>query len=226
LASTPNGYSVTYTNIKNYNIAGRIIPLRADNCGELLEAFGEEFNDKVEPVQQGYDDWGHAVRRITGGSGYSNHSSGTAMDLNAVQHGYGARNTFSPRQERAIHRLLKKYNHVIRWGGDYSGTKDEMHFEIDANYERVTRTLRQVRKRRVKTVNLHKLRPWKVNKQVLTLKRRMKSRGLLKRGAVHPLFGPNLRKDVARWQGNHGIKRPNGIPGPKMLKKLGFRVRR
>lgn len=57
-------------------------------------------------------------------------SSGTALDLNAPQHPLGQVGTFTNAQERAIHRILEDFPQV-RWGGDYWGRKDEMHFEIN-----------------------------------------------------------------------------------------------
>ena len=58
----------------------------------------------------------------------SNHSSATAIDLNATKHPLGSAGTFTTVQVALIQALCKKYG--IRWGGDYKGRKDEMHFEI------------------------------------------------------------------------------------------------
>jgi len=67
----------------------------------------------------------------------SNHASATAIDLNALKHPRGVRNTFSKGQVAAIRRILASYDGVIRWGGDYSTTVDDMHFEINASKARV-----------------------------------------------------------------------------------------
>ncbi len=61
----------------------------------------------------------------------SNHSSGTAIDLNAPRHPLGTSGTFSATQRSHIRSILNSCNGVVRWGGDYSGRKDEMHFEIN-----------------------------------------------------------------------------------------------
>lgn len=132
-----------------------------------METFGEEFNDKVEPLSQGRDDWGYAYRPLTGGGGLSNHSSGTAADFNAMQHPYGMSGTFSRKQQRRIRRLLRKYRYAIRWGGEYD---DEMHFEIDTNYAQVVRTLRGVKKKHIKTIELEKMRYRGFNKQIRAVK--------------------------------------------------------
>jgi hypothetical protein len=58
----------------------------------------------------------------------SNHSSGTAIDLNAKDHPLGKAGTFPLEKVAMIQALAKKYS--LKWGGDYRGRKDEMHFEV------------------------------------------------------------------------------------------------
>lgn len=75
--------------------------------------------------------WGWAVRAVRGQTtGYSNHASATAIDYNAPAHPLGATNTWSPQEISRIHKILGDMNGIIRWGQDYSGRKDGMHFEI------------------------------------------------------------------------------------------------
>lgn len=86
------------------------------------------------------DCWGHAVRPIRGRtSGYSNHASGTAIDWNAPLHPRQPSRRhagFSLVQVYRIRRLLRRYQGVIRWGGDYgSAPYDPMHFEVVAGLE-------------------------------------------------------------------------------------------
>lgn len=82
------------------------------------------------------DDWGYAKRAVRGQTtGYSNHG-GYAVDGNATRHPLGRSHTFSAKQIKQIHYTLSLYKapngeHVIRWGGDYHGRKDEMHWEIN-----------------------------------------------------------------------------------------------
>jgi hypothetical protein len=118
--------------IKSYAVPGTKIKLRcAEACAPLLITFAAEFHAHVEPIDEGaLDDWGYAFRPIRGETTkLSNHSSGTAIDLNAPKHPLGASGTFTPMQTVLIQALAKKYG--IRWGGDYKNRKDEMHFEID-----------------------------------------------------------------------------------------------
>lgn len=91
------------------------------------------------------DDWGYANRPVRGSKAVSNHASATAVDINATRHGLGAKGTFSPAQVDEIHRIIGEVDGVVRWGGDYSGRKDEMHFEINASPEEVARVAERIR---------------------------------------------------------------------------------
>ena len=83
----------------------------------------------VEPLHAGQC-WGYAYRKIRGSAALSNHASGTAIDLNAPAHPLGEKGTFTAKQVTAIRRILTFCDGVVRWGGDFHGRKDEMHFEI------------------------------------------------------------------------------------------------
>lgn len=74
--------------------------------------------------------WGWFVKTIEGSTTPSNHGSGTAVDFNATRHPMGARNTFSRAQQATIREILADLDGVVRWGGDYTGRPDDMHFEI------------------------------------------------------------------------------------------------
>ncbi len=124
--------------------------LRNGSAGFLLIHCALWFDQRVEDIDDNYrngqlDDWGYAYRPVRGyESNLSNHSSGTAIDLNATEHPIGREGTFTDAEERAIRQRLELYAGAIRWGGDYRGRKDEMHFEIDqplAAVERVARRL-------------------------------------------------------------------------------------
>ncbi|WP_197430181.1 peptidoglycan-binding protein [Auraticoccus cholistanensis] len=96
----------------------------------ILGYVARQFAATVEPlVDPGC--WGFSYRPVTGGTSLSNHASGTAIDINAPQHPYGASGTFTAAQVSAIRAILSHCDGVVRWGGDYSSTKDEMHFELN-----------------------------------------------------------------------------------------------
>ena len=118
--------------INSYQIEGTALRLRcAESVGPLLAAFAAEFHNLIEPLNTGaLDDWGYCFRMIRGSTDkLSNHSSGTAIDLNAAKHPLGKIGTFPAEKVPMIRALAKKYG--LRWGGDYKTRKDEMHFEID-----------------------------------------------------------------------------------------------
>ena len=96
----------------------------------LLVGFAAEFHELIEPIDEGtLDDWGYCFRQVRGSTdNLSNHSSGTAIDLNATQHPLGKVGTFPIEKVPMIRALAKKYGLI--WGGDYRNRKDEMHFEI------------------------------------------------------------------------------------------------
>lgn len=126
----PASKSASIIKIKSFPIEGTDIKIRCNEiAGPILAAFAAEFHAKVEPIDKGQlDDWGYCYRDVRGETDLSNHSSGTAIDLNASKHPLGKEHTFTLDQVRVIHELIKKYH--LRWGGDYVHRKDEMHFEI------------------------------------------------------------------------------------------------
>lgn len=79
------------------------------------------------------DTGAYNCRRITGGSGYSLHAYGIAIDINWNSNPYGSRlKTNMPRPMIEAIKAIRTNNgqQVWRWGGDYTGNKDAMHFEI------------------------------------------------------------------------------------------------
>jgi len=119
---------------------GRWLRLSKGPAGFVLAHLALWFHKRIEPLDiDVWDDWGYAFRPIRGQvSGFSNHASGTAVDLNATKHPLGVRNTFTLEQASEIRkRLAGRYESVIRWGGDYESRADEMHFEVNAGPARV-----------------------------------------------------------------------------------------
>ena len=120
--------------IKSYSVDGTALRLRcANSVGPLLAAFAAEFHELIEPIDEGgLDDWGYCFRMVRGTTDkLSNHSSGTAIDLNATRHALGKVGTFPAEKVPMIRALAKKYG--LKWGGDYVNRKDEMHFEIEVS---------------------------------------------------------------------------------------------
>lgn len=117
--------------IESFPIPGTNIKLAcAKAVSPLLVGFAAEFHKLIEPIDEGgLDDWGYCFRQVRGDAvNLSNHSSGTAIDLNATEHPLGKVGTFPNEKVPMIRALAKKYGLI--WGGDYKNRKDEMHFEI------------------------------------------------------------------------------------------------
>ena len=117
--------------IESFSIPGTKTKLAcAKAVAPLLVGFAAEFHQLIEPIDEGgLDDWGYCFRQIRGDAvNLSNHSSGTAIDLNASKHPLGKVGTFPIEKVPMIRALAKKYGLI--WGGDYRNRKDEMHFEI------------------------------------------------------------------------------------------------
>ena len=72
-------------------------------------------------------------RKITGGSSYSLHAYGIALDLNWLRNPYGPAlvTDLPPAMVAAIKAIATNSGHTVwRWGGDYTGNRDAMHFEV------------------------------------------------------------------------------------------------
>ena len=98
----------------------RKIRMRAEVI-PLFLAFAAEYHKTIAPIDQGpVDDWGYAYRIARASSSWSDHSSGTALDLNASHEGAQGSANFS--WWKALNRYIKvaalrrKYG-VIQWGG-------------------------------------------------------------------------------------------------------------
>ena len=119
-------------------IEGTKVKVRcAKAVAPLIAAFCKDFHDLIEPIDAGaLDDWGYCFRNVRGSNDkLSNHSSGTAIDLNATKHPLGKAGTFPAEKVPMIRALAKKYG--LKWGGDYKGRIDEMHFEIELSEAKV-----------------------------------------------------------------------------------------
>lgn len=92
----------------------------------------ERYEQLVEPLQAGKC-WGWFDREIRGSSAISNHASATAWDINADKYPLGAQpeDVMSAAKIRACKQIAAETAGVLRWGGNYNGRKDVMHWEIN-----------------------------------------------------------------------------------------------
>ena len=158
MATSQNGWVVLdgdttgkQPRLRNWVLPGvdRKLKARDGSAGFLLAHLALWFDNKVEVLDRGkYDDWGWAARDVRGSSTPSNHSSGTAIDLNATQHPMGVptARTFTKSEIALIHKRLDFYNDCIRWGGDYKSRPDAMHFEINKGMPAVEARARKLTK--------------------------------------------------------------------------------
>jgi hypothetical protein len=133
----------------------------------VFREFIERFDAEVEEVTQStLDDWSYANRLVRGSSSVvSNHGSATAIDINALKHPRGARNTFSGAKAARVRRIKNAITDnsgrpVLRLGMDFTTTVDDMHVEISANRARVKQAADKIRKRKEDDVSFsdkHKL---------------------------------------------------------------------
>jgi hypothetical protein len=147
VATSQNGWPVLFdsngTAVYTIGSADRQIRLVAGPGGEMLADFFRWFDASIRDIDPGIlDEWGWAVRPIRGQvSGYSNHASATAGDVDATKWPIGsAPESYLTAAEIAKIRVkLREYRGCIRWGGDYIGRKDPMHFELDEDPATVAR---------------------------------------------------------------------------------------
>lgn len=98
-----------------------------------LAAVMEKHGYRITPPDVG----AYNCRQITGGTNYSLHAYGIAVDVNWLNNPYGpVLHTDMPLpmvREISPGIVTNSGAQVFRWGGDYSGNKDAMHFEIVAS---------------------------------------------------------------------------------------------
>lgn len=121
-------------------ITGKV---RNGDAHTILNELGRRFNSEVEAIRKDWS-WGHAKRPVRGASVPSEHSAGVAVDFNAPAHGLGLSGTFSGAQVRAIRRILDDLDGAVRWGGDYAGRKDEMHFELQGGVAKLSQVAAKI----------------------------------------------------------------------------------
>jgi hypothetical protein len=164
-----NGWPA-YANTSNYTrftAAGQGWWAANADVAVVFTEFIERFDKEVEEItQKTLDDWSYANRLVRGSTSVvSNHGSATAIDINALQHPRGVRNTFSRAQAAQIRKIKSAITDndgkpVLRLGMDYTSTVDDMHVEINVNAARVKQAANKIRKRKEDDVSFsdkHKL---------------------------------------------------------------------
>lgn len=135
MTKSQNGYSACDSSvIAKYTVPGTSVKLnlRKGDVSVVLLDFAAWYHKNIEGLIQAQCG-GYNCRVIAGSSTTSNHGSGTAEDLNWTKHPQGKRNAgLTSAQISKVNAKLATYGGVIRWGNNYSGTPDTMHYEINA----------------------------------------------------------------------------------------------
>lgn len=152
VAKSQNGWPVLASNspkLHTWKIPTKhgVVRLRLRNgsAGFILAWVILRWAEKFEPVAgKVLDDWGYAYRPVRGKTtGFSNHASGTAADVNATRWPLGTTHMTAKQRARVLY-VISIARTVVRWGGNYSGRKDQMHLEINkslATCERLAKVL-------------------------------------------------------------------------------------
>lgn len=197
----------------------------------ILAHFCAWFDRNVEPITKGHS-WGYAYRAIRGqASGYSNHASGTAIDLNAPKHPLGSSGTFTAAQAAAIRKQLERYDGALRWGGDYNGRKDEMHFEVNCNAAKLRQVVKSLTAKKIYSTSLKRLlanakskAPRKSSNDVIRLQRLLRHAACMSTPAIkreRGKYGPLTRQAVHLAQRKAGYgSQASGYIGIRTLKWL------
>jgi hypothetical protein len=115
------------------------IPLRLHkDCAAVLAYVASRVHAEVSDLRENnkagkfQDEGGYNYRKIQNSTKYSNHASGTAIDLNWQKWPMFKRN-MTKKQRAAALLIAEDVQEVIRWGGTYRSNVDEMHWEIKDN---------------------------------------------------------------------------------------------
>lgn len=121
----------------------------------VFKEFIERFDKEVEEISQSkLDDWSYANRLVRGSTSVvSNHGSATAIDVNALKHPRGVRNTFSKSKAAQVRKIKNAITDnsgrpVLRLGMDFSTIVDDMHVEIAVNPARVKQAAAKIRNKK------------------------------------------------------------------------------
>lgn len=241
MATSQNGFPVymSASGLTDFKwVTGKTKP---GDVTTVLDYVCSRFNAEVEKINKAWS-WGYNYRAIRGQStGFSNHASATAVDLNAPVHPLAKSGTFSAKQVAAIHKIIADCGGVVRWGGDYNGRKDEMHFEINASAAKVAALAAKIKGGKVAKVPA----PWKPSGSTVSLsgvqeqfqiaqglkpgKKVARNNGV---GLIQAKLGLTVdgycgAKTVAAWkafEAKHGGTGRQATPDEVSIPKIGLKV--
>jgi len=109
--------------LKGITVHRKVAPAMMAAFAEIWEKCGK---DQAKVDKTGASDYGGCfnIRNIAGSNNWSNHSWACAIDLAPSTNGFNMKATLSSIVIDAFKRQ------GARWGGDYRGRRDPMHFEF------------------------------------------------------------------------------------------------
>jgi hypothetical protein len=142
----------------------------------------------------------------------SNHSWGTALDVNEATNPY-TRGKLITDMPAAMIRSVREIRtvdlvQVFRWGGDYTSVKDAMHFEIIATPAELARGFLALEGDRANGKTWAIVRRGSRGPAVIALQNLLR----LERTTGDGLFGPRTEEAVRRYQSSRGLV-ADGIVG-------------
>lgn len=223
MQTSQNGYPVldSLEDCKYYtinNTTGVKVPLSPTEAGEAIALFLKRFDKFVEALDK-TDTHGYNKRQIANSQDWSNHASGTAADCNATKHVQGRIGTFTEKQVATIRKIQDDFDGIIKWGGDYRVTKDEMHIEVNEPVDVVSLVVRRLN--RFGKVFLSRLEPGNRNLDVYMVKRALKREGY-DAGTLNFYYGVALTRALKKYQENNNLT-VNGAADMRTLESLGFK---
>lgn len=123
-APDPNDLNLTWVTVatRKFRVARPAAP--------LFRYAIRRWHREVSPLTGGVmDEWSYNYRLIAGTSTLSNHSSGTAVDLDATEFPMGL-HRMTLRQRAHVKAIMRACGGQLRWGGSWWTTVDEMHIEL------------------------------------------------------------------------------------------------
>lgn len=209
MATTRNGWDVytSYSDPHLTNFPWVTGKVRKGDHYTVLEYIARRFNNEVEKINVA-GSWGHNPRPVRGYTNvWSEHATGTAIDLNAPQHPIRvpASSTFSPAQIRRIRKIMRACKGSARWGGEWS-RPDGMHFELIGGNAKVSAMANRIRKGSAgtsKPVTSSKPKPKGTdeNRSIQTALAKMN----LYHGIIDGKNGPVQKTAVKAFQDFHGL---------------------
>jgi len=214
--------------------------VRSGDVWDVFNYVANQIHQRVEPIYApGWheaDDWGFAFRENRNANNLSCHASATAIDYNATRHGNGVptASTWTAAQIAEIHKILAEVDNLVRWGGDFTGTVDSMHFEILGTPDQIAVLATRIRSGVVRPTPVPVPHPSlalpPVRSRPLSFQRWYNAYPF--RPALLPVirpvannFGPQSLAALKKVQARYGLV-PDGIDGPltkRVLWDLGWR---